>query len=231
MIEPETVELPLRLGRSALWTSNDVLVQPRRTIKVDVDKSDDDLLAAMKTKTRYNVRLAERRGVKVRRGGVRDVPIFYQLLAETAERDQFGIHAIEYFDDMMRVFGDDVALLLAEYEDAPAAGLLALKTPEEAIYMYGATRSEFQRHMPAYSIQFAAMQWAREAGCGFMTYGEFPRMTRRQTPQRMSTARSTSGTECGASFGSSRVLAVTSSLTLECSSVSMPNLSCEPGVP
>ncbi len=165
LIEPETVELPLRLGRSALWTSNDVLVQPRRTIKVDVGKSNDDLLAGMKTKTRYNVRLAERRGVTVRRGGVRDVPIFYQLLAETADRDDFGIHAIEYFDDMMRVFGDDAALFLAEYDGAPAAGLLALKTPEEAIYMYGATRSEYQRHMPAYSIQFAAMQWARDAGC------------------------------------------------------------------
>ncbi|MGA7670598.1 MAG: peptidoglycan bridge formation glycyltransferase FemA/FemB family protein, partial [Nitrolancea sp.] len=131
----------------------------------NIDKSDDELLSAMKPKTRYNVRLAERRGVEVRRGGVRDVPIFYQLLAETAERDQFGIHGIEYFDDMMRVFGDDVALFLAEYDGVPAAGLLALKTPEEAIYMYGATRSEYQRHMPAYLIQFAAMQWARDAGC------------------------------------------------------------------
>jgi len=167
LVEPETADLPLRLGRSALWTSNDVLVQPRRTIKVKIDMPDDQILAEMKPKTRYNVRLAERRGVTVRRGGVRDVPIFYQLLAETAERDQFGIHAIEYFDDMMRVFADDAALFLAEYEGVPAAGLLALKSPEEAIYMYGASRSEYQRHMPAYLIQFAAMQWARDAGCAF----------------------------------------------------------------
>ncbi len=165
LIEPETTDVPIRLGRSLLWKQNDVLVQPKRTIKVDVQASDEELLSAMKSKTRYNVRLAERRGVTIRRGTVRDVPLFFRLLQETAERDEFGVHDIGYFDDMMRVFGDDVALLIAEFEGEPAAGLLGLKTEEEAIYMYGATRTELQRHMPAYLIQFAAMRWARESGC------------------------------------------------------------------
>ena len=119
----------------------------------------------MKSKTRYNVRLAERRGVTVRRGSVRDIPLFFAMLQETAERDNFGVHEIGYFDDMMRVFGDDAALFIAEYEGQPAAGLLGLRTSDEAIYMYGATRTELQRHMPAYSIQFAAMRWARDSGC------------------------------------------------------------------
>ncbi len=165
LIEPETSELPLSLGRSALWKANDVLIQPRRTIKVRVGVSDNDLLSNMKSKTRYNVRLAQRRGVTVRRGGVREVPLFYQLLQETSERDGFGIHAVDYFDDLMRVFGDEAALFIAEFEGEPAAGLLALRGGDEAIYMYGATRSEFQRHMPAYLIQFEAMQWARKSGC------------------------------------------------------------------
>ncbi len=165
LIEPESSELPLSLGQSALWAPNDVVVQPRRTIKVCVQKTDDELLSMMKPKTRYNVRLAQRRGVIVRRGGIQDVPAFYRLLQETADRDAFGVHAVEYFDDMLRVFGNDVALFIAELEGEPAAGLLALRSSDEAIYMYGATRTEHQRHMPAYLIQFVAMQWARDTGC------------------------------------------------------------------
>lgn len=165
LIEPESPELPLSLGRSALWAPNDVLVQPRRTIKVGVQKSDDELLAGMKSKTRYNVRLSQRRGVTVRRGGIQDVPAFYRLLQETAARDGFGIHAIEYFDDMVRVFGDSAALFMAELDGEPAAGLLALRFSGEVVYMYGATRTDYQRHMPAYLIQFVAMQWARASGC------------------------------------------------------------------
>lgn len=165
LIEPEGSSLPVRIGDAALWSANDVLVQPRRTIKVSVQKSDEDLLGGMKPKTRYNVRLAQRRGVSVRRGDVRDVPTFYDLLQETSIRDAFGVHSIEYFDDMLRVFGDDAAIFIAEFESEPAAALLALRSANEVIYMYGATATKFQRHMPAYLIQFAAMRWARDSGC------------------------------------------------------------------
>jgi lipid II:glycine glycyltransferase (peptidoglycan interpeptide bridge formation enzyme) len=165
LIEPETHELPLSLGRSQLWKSNRVLVQPRRTIKLFIGQSDDALLAQMKPKTRYNVRLAQRRGVTIRHGSMSDVPLFYSLLQETAGRDGFGIHDIAYFEDTLRMFGDDAALLLADIGGEPAAGLLAIRAAGEAIYMYGATRTQHQRHMPAYLIQFAAMQWARDIGC------------------------------------------------------------------
>ena len=165
LIEPESADLTMSLGESELWKANDALIQPRRTIKVDVRGTDDELLGKMKSKTRYNVRLAERRGVTVRRGDVRDVPLFYELLSETASRDGFGIHAIEYFDDMMRVFGDAAALFVAEFDETPAAAILVLRTADEAIYMYGATRTALQRHMPAYLIQFEAMRWARDSGC------------------------------------------------------------------
>ncbi len=165
LIEPESDDLPLALGRSALWKPNDVLVQPRRTIKVWVQKTDENMLSNMKPKTRYNVRLSQRRGVTVRRGGIRDIGEFYRLLQETADRDQFGIHSIDYFDDMMRVFGDDAGLFVADYEGKAAAGLLALRSADEVIYMYGATQTEYQRHMPAYLIQLVAMKWARDSGC------------------------------------------------------------------
>lgn len=165
LVEPETQDLPLSLGQSPLWKPTDVEVQPRRTIKVALAGTDDELLGRMKPKTRYNIRLAERRGVTIRRGGVPDIHDFYALLRETADRDGFGVHEIAYFDDMLRVFGDDAALFLAEFDGEPAAALLALRSPREAIYMYGATRTSLQKHMPAYLIQFAAMKWARDGGC------------------------------------------------------------------
>jgi lipid II:glycine glycyltransferase (peptidoglycan interpeptide bridge formation enzyme) len=165
LVEPESAGLSLSLGQSPLWKPTDVLVQPQRTIKVALDGNDDDLLGRMKPKTRYNIRLAERRGVTIRRGGVPDIHLFFTLLRETADRDGFGVHEIAYFDDMLRVFGDDAVVFLAEFEGEPAAALLALRSPREAIYMYGATRTALQKHMPAYLIQFAAMKWARDGGC------------------------------------------------------------------
>ena len=165
LIEPSSCDLALPSQGSLAWEPTDVLLQPRRTIKVRVDRPDDDLLAAMKPKTRYNVRLATRRGVVVRRGSIDDLPAFYAMLAETSMRDRFGIHEIEYFRDMLDVFGDDAALLLAELDGEPAAGALVVRHGTEAVYMYGASATRLQRHMAAYLIQFEAMRWARSIGC------------------------------------------------------------------
>lgn len=114
LIEPER---PLALpARGSLgWGASDVLLQPRRTIKVELAHDDDGLLARMKPKTRYNVRLAERRGVVVRRGGLQDLPAFYRLLVETGARNEFGIHGVRYYADVLRVYGDDGCLLVAEH--------------------------------------------------------------------------------------------------------------------
>lgn len=142
-----------------------VLLQPKRTIKVPIDLDDETLLARMKPKTRYNVRLAERRGVTIRQGDRSDLQTFYQMLRETGERDQFGIHTFEYYADMLDMFGENAVLLLAEFEQQAAAGVIVVRHGAEAVYMYGASTTNHQRHMPAYLIQFAAMRWARDAGC------------------------------------------------------------------
>lgn len=165
LLEPDTHALPVAAGGSLGWTPSSTLVQPRRTIKVPIECSDEALLAQMKPKTRYNVRLAQRRGVTVRLGGVADVTSFYRLLAETALRDEFGIHGVEYYRDMLGTFGADAALLIAEYDDDPAAAVLVVRHGPEAIYMYGASSRAHQRHMAAYLLQYTGMRWARDAGC------------------------------------------------------------------
>ncbi len=164
-IEPERPLPGLQAGGSLAWRPSDLTFQPKRTIKVSVDRSDDDLLARMKPKTRYNVRLATRRGVTARVGKASDLPAFYRLLQETSERDEFGIHGVEYYRDALETLGDAAALIMAEIGGEPAAGVIVARFADEAIYLYGASATAHQRHMPAYLAQFEAMRWARARGC------------------------------------------------------------------
>jgi len=164
-VEPDTAALPLATAGTLGWSVSRAIFQPRRTIKVPVDHPDDVLLQAMKPKTRYNVRLAERRGVTVRRGTPADLPGVYRLLEETAERNAFGIHNDDYYQDVLKTFGPDAAVLVAELDGDLAAAVLVLRQGREAIYMYGASATKHQRHMPAYLVQFEAMRWARDARC------------------------------------------------------------------
>lgn len=147
------------------WQPSPIELQPSRTIKVPVSGSDDELLEAMKSKTRYNIRLAGRRGVSIREASVDEIPEFYEILEETSSRDDFGIHSIEYYADMIDAFGEDAALLVAEFDGSIVAGAIILKHQNEAIYMFGASSRHAQRHMPTHLLQFEAMKWARKRGC------------------------------------------------------------------
>lgn len=157
---------------SSVWQATKTQIQPRRTIIVPVLADDDDQLAIMKPKTRYNVRLAERRGVSVRLGTNEDLPAFYRLLEETARRDAFGIHNPSYFADLLDVFGPDAALVLAEYDGQLAAAAVVARAYAQAVYLFGASSTALQRHMAAYLVQFEALRWARARGCsGYDLWG------------------------------------------------------------
>jgi peptidoglycan pentaglycine glycine transferase (the first glycine) len=142
-------------------------VQPRRTILVDLTAEPEDLLKRMKQKTRYNIRLAGRKGVAIRPGTEADLPAFYQLMELTARRDGFGIHSRAYYETAHNLFVPQGhgRLLLAEYEGQLLAGLVAFAFGDTACYMYGASSSEHRNRMPTYPLQWEAMLWARERGC------------------------------------------------------------------
>ena len=154
-------------------------VQPQRSITLDLrpEAPEETLLAAMKPKTRYNIRLAQRRGVRVRRAvTLDDVRQFYDLMQVTGARDEFGLHSFDYYRRVWELFPDTAAaterpvamLLLADHPDggeAPLAGLLAFAFGDEAIYMYGASADRGREHMPTYLLQWEAMRWARAHGC------------------------------------------------------------------
>ncbi|UCC50329.1 MAG: peptidoglycan bridge formation glycyltransferase FemA/FemB family protein [Anaerolineaceae bacterium] len=141
-------------------------IQPPNTIMVDLQPSEDEILAAMKQKTRYNIRLSARKDVTVREGAADDVPIFNQLMQVTGQRDNFGTHAPEYYRDAFQLFApNEAVLLIAEYEARPLAAAFITAFGKTGSYLYGASGNEERNRMPAYAIQWAAMRWAKEKGC------------------------------------------------------------------
>ena len=140
-------------------------VQADVTIQVDLRPDFAGLLAAAKPKTRYNIRLAQRRGVQVTIGTFSDLPAFYALLAETARRDRFFIRPLSYYQRVFTTLGDKVRLLLAYHDGDLLAAAFITVFGSEAIYLYGASSSERRNLMPTYLIQWEAMKLAKGLGC------------------------------------------------------------------
>jgi lipid II:glycine glycyltransferase (peptidoglycan interpeptide bridge formation enzyme) len=149
------------------WLPSSTQVQFPNTMISDLTSGRDAVLAAMKSKTRYNIGLARRRGVEVRRGGVQDLDRFLAMYEETARRDGFGIRAREYYLDAWKAFLDAgvATVILAELEGRPLAGVIPVRFGRTAWYLYGASASEGRRHMPAYLAQWESLLWAMEQGC------------------------------------------------------------------
>ncbi|WP_322480983.1 lipid II:glycine glycyltransferase FemX [Thermogemmatispora sp.] len=142
-------------------------IQPLRTIMVDLRADETTLLSRMKEKWRYNLRLAARRGVKVREAQtLEDVRAWYELLKITAARDGFGIHRYEYYEHAWLILAprNQLDLLLAEYEGRLLAGIFVGRMGREALYLYGASSNELRQLMPNYLLQWEAMCRARAAG-------------------------------------------------------------------
>ena len=142
-------------------------VQPRRTIVVDLDGSEDEILARMKAKWRYNIRLSARKDVAVEAAGPEGLATFYDLMQVTGARDGFGVHSRDYYARALALFAplDRAQLFLASYEGEPLGGLMAFAFNGNAYYMYGASSNAHRERMPNHGLQWRAMQWARERGC------------------------------------------------------------------
>ena len=162
----EGVRLQERL-RARGWRPSREQIQFRNTVVVDLRTDEDDLLAAMKQKTRYNVRLAGRRGVVVRDGTDADLPTFYRLYAHTGRRDGFIVRPLAYYRMIWETFlqGGLAHLLLAEVAGEAVAGVLLFHFGETAWYFYGASSDSHREKMPNYLLQWEAIRWAKSQGC------------------------------------------------------------------
>jgi peptidoglycan pentaglycine glycine transferase (the first glycine) len=140
-------------------------IQPPRTIIIDLKNSEDEILARMKQKTRYNIRLAEKKGVTVRAWN--DIESFHKMMLVTGDRDSFGIHSLEYYRRAYELFRPTgmCELLVAEYEGKPLAALMVFARGRRAWYFYGASTDEERNRMPTYLLQWEAIKWAKACGC------------------------------------------------------------------
>jgi lipid II:glycine glycyltransferase (peptidoglycan interpeptide bridge formation enzyme) len=140
-------------------------VQPRRTLVLDLRSEEDELLGRMHPKTRYNIGLAERRGVVVR--AWTDLAAFVEMIHATAARQQFGAHAGRYYRRAYEIFHPrrECELFVAEHGGRPLAALMAFARSRRAWYFYGASTEEERPRMPTYALQWAAIRWARSRGC------------------------------------------------------------------
>jgi lipid II:glycine glycyltransferase (peptidoglycan interpeptide bridge formation enzyme) len=181
-------EAPPPAGRPFTRAGADV--QPPDTVLLDLRPSLEKILGAMKTKSRYNVGLAARKGVRVRQsdfdapgGGFdTDIGIFYRLLKETAVRDGIAVHGIEYYRTFFSHAREYAAgssgprpearLYLAEYLGEPLAAIVTLFYGPEGVYLYGASSNSHRNLMAPYALQWKAMEDAKAAGCtGYDLFG------------------------------------------------------------
>jgi lipid II:glycine glycyltransferase (peptidoglycan interpeptide bridge formation enzyme) len=149
------------------WQRSGEQIQFCNTVLLDLGPSEDELLAGMKQKSRYNTRLAARRGVTVRQGTAADLDTFYALYAETSERDGFLIRPDDYYRDAWTTFLEEnlAHILLAEVEGEAIAGLILFAFGDTAWYMYGASSAQHRKRMPNNLLQWEAIRQAKAAGC------------------------------------------------------------------
>jgi lipid II:glycine glycyltransferase (peptidoglycan interpeptide bridge formation enzyme) len=149
------------------WHLSPDQIQFRNTAILDLTRDESEILAAMKQKTRYNIRLAERKGVHVRAGGEADLDTLYRMYAETSVRDGFVIRSADYYREAWGSFIRTglAQPFIAEVGAEPVAGLVLFKFACTAWYMYGMSREAHREKMPNHLLQWEAMCWAKTNGC------------------------------------------------------------------
>ncbi len=143
-------------------------VQPRCVMQLPLTSTIDDILANCKPKWRYNIRLAEKKGVIVRSDCTKaDLPVFYSLLQETAKRDKFLVRGYEYYEHMWDtlVVPGYAKLFLTEYQGESISGALSFLFGDKCWYTYGSSSNRHRNVMPNHLMQWRMIEWAKEAGC------------------------------------------------------------------
>ena len=141
---------------------------PETSLVIDLRQTEEEILAQMKPKGRYNIKVAQKNGVQVETSD--DVEAFYDLLKKTGGRDGFGIHGKNYYQKMLEALGSNAQLLMAKHEGQVIAGGIFVYLDVWGIYYYGASDHEHRKLMAPYLIQWEAMKEAKKRGCQFYDF-------------------------------------------------------------
>lgn len=167
-------------------TKSSVNLQPKETLMLDLSLNEDELLASFHHKTRYNIRLAEKKGVVVREGAENNFDNFWSLMNETGERDNFKIHNKKHYELLATVNSDFIKLFVAEKDGKIIAAGLFSFYGDKVTYMHGASSYGSRQLMAPYLLQWTVISTAKKLGYKYYDfYGidaiKWPGVTRFKT--------------------------------------------------
>ena len=148
------------------WRFSDSQVQFRNTLNIDLERSEDEILAAMSGNTRRKIRVAVKKGVVIRPADIDNLPLLYRLYQITGERDRFLIRPFDYYRRAWEQFmrAGLAQAFIAEYEGVAIAHVILFHFGRKCWYFYGASANEERARMPNYALQWEAIKWAKAQG-------------------------------------------------------------------
>lgn len=150
------------------------LIQPRYNMILNISgKTEEEVFKGYSEKTRYNVRVAKRKGVTVRYSrDVEDLKTFYNLYVVTGIRDKIASRPYDYFERMLNTFDENhMRIYIAEFEGEALSAAIAINYGKKTFYLYGASSNEKRNLMPNYLMQQEMIEWAIETGCDLYDFG------------------------------------------------------------
>lgn len=157
-------------------------VQPERTTVLDLRQSEEELLSRMHQKTRYNVRLSQKKGVIVKAVEKEELPrefaAWWPIMEETKRRDAFRLHSKEHYYQMLDLLSGEkdhknglgLKLYLAKHKGEVLAGVILAFFGDTAVYLHGASSSRMRNLMAPHAIQWQAIRLAKQSGFGFYDF-------------------------------------------------------------
>ncbi|TSC93273.1 MAG: methicillin resistance protein [Candidatus Berkelbacteria bacterium Licking1014_7] len=166
-IEPENFPLEQKIISNVKQKLNVLTpakaVQPTTTLRLDLSKSEDEILEQMKPKTRYNIRLALRNRVEVIQG--KTIKQFWSLAQKTALRQEIKFHSKLYYEKMAQILADDLKIYYAAQGEKILAGALILQWGSVGYYLHGASDWSSRQLMASFALHWEIIKLVKKAGC------------------------------------------------------------------
>lgn len=163
-IEPVDDKIPEAMHQFKFKRSSKEL-QPHKTVVLDLQKSEEELLSEMHHKTRYNIKVAEKYGIVVKDS--EDLDMFWKLLKKTTKRDRFGSHSKDYYQKLIEYFNKDstrVDLVMAYHNNKAVAGALMMTYGDICYYLHGASDYDARNMMAPYALHWENIKYLKERG-------------------------------------------------------------------
>lgn len=167
----EFIDNMKKLGYRLNQSKNFEAIQPNYVFRLDLrNKTADDIMAGMHNKTRYNIKVALKKGVEIKIGSRSDLLEFHKIMLETGVRDKFVTRSLGYFQQMYDCLGEHCRLYIAIYEGKIIAGSIAILYGDKVWYLYGASSNSYRNVMPNYLLQWEMIKWALENKCNLYDF-------------------------------------------------------------